>query len=348
MSELLNSFFRTLLFLPQQATEYARSIDVLHYVEMTSMVLLTGGVALTVLYFCRRYPRRAGHRTPRVTARLSYEIPVYGSILTFFLVLWLVGFRQYVDAEAAPSDAMDVYVTGKQWMWKYAYAETGVASVGVLHVPADRPVRLLLTSRDVIHSFFVPDLRVKRDAVPGLYTSLWFQVPQPGRHRVFCAELCGVGHAQMHGEIVVLPPAQFSAWLAAQRAATADTGPDVEGVRDGQPAGLAAQGRVVAARNGCLSCHRADPTDIGVRLLGPSWIGAYGSTIQLLSGETVVADVSYLTRSMMDPAAEIHAGYPPVMPSYRGILQPADVAALVEFIQWLGTPEAEGGLSLER
>jgi cytochrome c oxidase subunit 2 len=231
---------------------------------------------------------------------------------------------------------MKVYVTAKQWMWKFAYPE-GNRSIAVLYVPVNRPVELVMTSRDVIHSFYVPDFRVKQDVVPGRYTTVWFEVPEPGRYPIFCTEYCGTGHSMMRGEVVALAPADFDRWLASQSERQRIAGqsyvpPAVPG--EGAPPemlSLVVLGRNAAAEHGCLRCHTLD----GSRHIGPTWAGLYGSVIPLRDGSVAVADDAFITASMMDPQARIHAGFPPVMPSFQGQIDPADTAAIVELIRSL-------------
>lgn len=326
-----NRIYRTLLFLPEQASTRARMIDSLHYLEITVMVGIAGIVTLVVIWFSWRFRRRSESEVGRrVEAPLRLELTTYAALLGFFLLLWWIGFGQYLDMHRTRTDATQVYVTGKQWMWKFSYP-SGRGSVGRLFVPAGRPVQLLLTSRDVIHSFFVPAFRIKRDAVPGQYTTIWFEAPEPGRHRILCAEMCGTGHPDMLGEVVVLPLAEWERWLRAERtagdgAAGPGAGPD-----------LVQRGREAAARYGCFQCHSVD----GSRLIGPTWKGAYGARVRLQGGETVRVDEAYITESMMDPAAKIVAGFPPAMPSFQGRIPPADTAAIIELIKSLrGEPGA--------
>ena len=213
----MNELLRTLLFLPSQLSQHARDVDGLHYfVVITTMVagfLIFG----TALLFMIRYRRRQeGEATPEVQPGHWHEAIFVGVPLAFFLLWFAIGYPQYVETTQPPPGALDVFVQGKKWMWKFAYPG-GPSSLDVLRVPAGRPVRLLITSRDVIHSFFVPDLRLKQDALPGRYTQTWFQAEQPGRYQVFCAEYCGLSHSGMLAELVVLPAAEFDQWIADQR-----------------------------------------------------------------------------------------------------------------------------------
>src|SRR6266545_537163 len=307
----MNELMRRMLFLPPQASQYARDIDALHYFIIITTILGAAGVFLTAIYFFVRYRRRSDTDvTPFVTPRLLHEALFIGVPLTLFLVWFGIGYPQYLRLSTPPADAMDVFVQGKKWMWKFAYPG-GPNAIDSLRVPANRPVRLLITSRDVIHSFFVPALRIKMDALPGRYTQTWFAADRPGRYEIFCAEYCGLGHSSMLGELVVMPAADFDAWIQQQRSGLAgaqDAAP-MPGERIRPSSSLVEEGRRVA------------------------------------TGKQVVVDEAYLTRSMMDPGAEIVAGYQNVMPTYQGKLTPPEVAAVVEFIKSLRTPAVRTGPS---
>ncbi len=332
----MNDLLRRLLFLPEQGSDYARSVDQLHYfVIITTMLGATAVFAATLVFIVRYRQRRARDTTPRVEPGVIHEVFFVGVPLVLFLTWFAIGFPQYVSLQSPPGDAMDVYVQAKKWMWKFAYPG-GPNATDVLRVPAGRPVRLLITSRDVVHSFYVPGFRLKQDALPGRYTQTWFRASEPGRHQIFCAEYCGVGHSAMLGEVVVLPPDEFDAWLADERRGLARTqdassGPggeavDVRGT-------LQEQGRRLAAEYGCFKCHTVD----GTQHIGPSWLDLYGKTERLEGGRTIRVDEAYITKSMMDPRADIVLGYQPVMPTFQGRVPAPEVAAIVEFIKSLRT-----------
>jgi cytochrome c oxidase subunit II len=217
-------------------------------------------------------------------------------------------------------------------MWKFAYPE-GPNAVNVLRVPANRPVRLLMTSRDVIHSFYVPEFRVKQDVLPGRYSQIWFEATQPGRYQILCAEYCGAGHSLMRGEVIVLKPEEYENWFSAQHRGLVER-------QDGQPTALdfapplgnlVDQGRRIAEEQGCLKCHSID----GTRHIGPTWLDLYNRKERLQDGSSIDVNEAYLTESMMDPLAKIVAGFQPVMPSFQNKLAGPEVAALVEFIKSL-------------
>jgi cytochrome c oxidase subunit 2 len=339
----MNDLIRRLLFLPEQASQHARDVDKLHFFIVSVAMVAAFGVFLTALVFYVKYRRRSeADVTAVVKPRLIHEVLFVGGPLAFFLLWFAMGFPLFVDLQSPPPDAMDVFVQGKKWMWKFAYPG-GPSSLDVLRVPQGRPVRLLITSRDVIHSFFVPALRVKQDALPGRYTQTWFNADRAGSYQIFCAEYCGLGHSAMLGELVVMPADEFDVWIAEQRrglASSQDSAP-VAGEPVRAASSLVEQGRIVAAEQGCLKCHTVD----GSRHIGPTWVDLYLRREKLKDGREVVADEAYLTKSMMDPGADIVAGYQNVMPTFQGKLTPPEAAAIVEYIKSLKTPAVRVGPS---
>jgi cytochrome c oxidase subunit 2 len=208
---------------------------------------------------------------------------------------------------------MEVFVVGKRWMWKIQHM-TGQREINQLHVPVGTPVKLTLTSEDVIHSFFVPAFRVKKDVVPGRYNTTWFQATKPGRYHLFCAEYCGTKHSAMIGEVIVMEPADFQAWLSG-----------------GIPgASLATVGQKLFAELACTTCHKPDSTG-----RGPVLEGVFGNPVKLANGETVIADEGYLRESIATPSAKVVEGYQPVMPSYQGLVSEEGLAQLIAYIQTL-------------
>jgi cytochrome c oxidase subunit II len=361
-SGVLEEFFRTILFLPEQASTVAKDVDHLHYVIITVSMVAATLIFGTAAYFIIRYRRRSEtDATPKVVGTLGWEVLFVGVPLTTFLVWFFIGYHDFIRMQTPPTDAMDVYVVGKQWMWKFTYPE-GPNAIGVLRVPVGRPVRLLLTSQDVIHSFYVPAFRIKQDAIPGAYTQTWFEVTKPGSYRVMCAEYCGLKHSEMWGEVIALSAEDYEAWMQEQRqglVSRRDASPSApESQEPRKPARQAAlydarephgelmyaergslpeRGERLAAEKGCLKCHSVD----GTEHIGPTWVDLYQRRERLTSGETVVADEAYLTESMMRPLAKVVAGFEPVMPSYLGQLEAAEVAALVEYIKTLRSARLE-------
>ncbi|HET9595963.1 MAG TPA: cytochrome c oxidase subunit II [Anaeromyxobacteraceae bacterium] len=329
----MNELMQKMLFLPEEASTWAEQVDKLHFFVITVTMLSAAAVAAVALVLFVRYRRRQeGQVTPHVEPKALHEVLFIGVPLSFFLLWFALGFPLFVKLQAPPKDAMDVFVTGKKWMWKFAYPG-GPSGTDVLRIPAGRPVRLLITSQDVIHSFFIPDFRVKQDAVPGRYTETWIEAKGPGRHQVFCAEYCGIGHSAMLGEVIAMEPSEFDAWLADMRGRSVAMAQDTPDERANPITSLAEQGRRLAGEYGCFKCHTVD----GTRHIGPTWLDLYRKTEKLQDGRSIVADEAYLTESMMDPAAKIVAGYQNVMPTFQGRIPGPEIAAIVEFIKTLRT-----------
>jgi cytochrome c oxidase subunit 2 len=339
----MNEVLRKLLFLPDQASTFARDLDRLHFFVILTTFVMSTAVGLTTIVFFIRYRRRSETQTtPHIEPPTWMEALFVGVPLSFFILWFFLGYREFVRQQTPPADSMDVYVMGKKWMWKFAYPD-GPNAINVLRVPAGRNVRLLMTSRDVIHSFYVPEFRIKQDVLPGRYTQTWFNATTPGRYQILCAEYCGAGHSIMRGEVIVLKPQDFEDWLAFQHRGVVAT-------QDGQPTALdfapalgnmVDQGRRIAAEQGCVKCHSTD----GTRHIGPTWLDLYHRREKLTDGSTVEADEAYLTESMMDPAQKIVEGFQPVMPSFQGKLAGPEVAALVEYIKSLQSDAVRTGPS---
>ncbi len=265
----MNELLRRLLDLPPQASTFAYSVDLLHYFVIATTLLGATFVFGLALYFLWKGRRHApGALTTPVPTSGATELTVIAGLLTIFITFWVVGATQYSAIMTPPPNAMPVYVTAKQWMWKFSYAD-GRSSIDVLTVPVGRPVKLVMTSRDVIHSFYVPAFRMKHDVVPGRYYAAWFQATTPGTFDIRCAEYCGVSHSGMLGQVRVLSADDYRRW---QESAT-----------PGESQDLAAEGLRVAARRGCLGCHTLD----GQPHIGPSFAGLYGSDVALQGGHTV-------------------------------------------------------------
>jgi cytochrome c oxidase subunit 2 len=339
----MSDFANNILFLPERASTFADRVDVLHYFVVGTTMVMSAGVGLAALFMFFRFRRRVANQTTEyVVPDLKTEFLFVSVPLVFFLAWFAIGFRDFVFVTTPPKDAMDVYVMGKQWMWKFAYPE-GPNGVNVLHVPANRPVRLLLTSRDVIHSFFVPSFRIKMDALPGRYTQTWFEATKPGTYQVLCTEYCGLSHSKMLAEVVVMAPEDFENWVKEQRRGRLQDRQDALADTSLVPATarMSEQGQRLAGTQGCLKCHSVD----GSQHIGPTFLGMYDRTEHLQDGQNVRVDEAYITQSMMDPGAHIVAGYQNVMPTYQGKLQGPESAAIVEYIKSLRTPNVREGAS---
>ena len=236
--------------------------------------------------------------------------------LTMVMFTW--GASIYFNESRPPDNALDIYVVGKQWMWKLEHLE-GQREINELHIPVGRAVRLTMTSEDAIHSFFVPAFRTKQDVVPGRYTTTWFKPTKAGKYHLFCAEYCGTNHSRMSGWVYVMEPRDYEAWLSG-------------GASGGS---LAENGQKLFDELACGNCHKPDGSG-----RCPSLTGLFGKTVQLAGGGTVKADEGYIRESILQPQAKIVAGYGPIMPTFQGLVTEEGVMQLIEYIKSLGPPPA--------
>lgn len=299
-------------WLPPAASANAGRVDIL----FVSLLGLCGAMALAVciliIVFCVRYRSSAKVNRDHVPRKFT-ALEVFWTVTPLLLFIGLCAWAayDYLRQNQAPEDAMPVFVVAKQWMWTLEHSN-GRREINQLHLPMGRPVRLLMTSQDVIHSFFVPAFRVKQDLVPGRYTALSFTPVQAGTYDLYCAEYCGTEHSVMRGEVVVMPPAAFAVWLASGTS----------------PGTLAKQGESLFRRHGCSGCHGA-----GSR--APSLAGLLGADVALADGRHVYADENYVRDAILQPRKDIVAGYEPIMPSYAGQLSEQDLLALLEYMRSL-------------
>jgi len=287
------------------------------------LLVVCGMVALLVftclLYFAARYRSRAGVEAEQIEGSTPLELTWSIIPLCVFMVFFFWGAIVYFKQRTPPRDATEVYVVAKQWMWKLEHAE-GQREINELHVPVGRDVKLIMTSQDVIHSFFVPVFRMKQDVLPGRYTVAWFRATKPGTYHLFCAEYCGTQHSGMIGSIIVMEPAQYEAWMS------------------GGPAGpLSATGEKIFAELGCSTCHRTDTQG-----RGPNLQGVFGKPVLLEDGRTVTADENYVRESILDPGAKIVKGFKPVMPTFQGLVSEEQLNALVAYVKSLSSVKQVG------
>jgi cytochrome c oxidase subunit 2 len=310
----------TSAFFPAEASTMAPRVDALMAYVLAIVLVFIVIVGGLILFFAFKYhhPSRADRSRP-VYFNLPLELAwtLIPLLLTLSIFFW--GAELFVAMREPPRDALEVYVVGKQWMWEIQHAE-GRREIDALHVPVGRPVKLLMTSADVIHSFFVPAFRVKQDVLPGRYTTLWFQAATPGRYHLFCSQYCGTAHSAMGGWVTALTPADYQRWLAGGAAG---------GVADA-PSGatMADSGARLFQRLNCAACHRD-----GGGGAGPSLSGVFGRRTALADGGTVLADESYLRESILRPNAKIVKGWPPRMPTYEGRVDEAQLQQLVAYLK---------------
>jgi cytochrome c oxidase subunit II len=305
---------------PEQASTLARSVDHLLYYLLAVSGVVTLIIATLITFFAIRYRRRPGHeRAVQVMGSHRLELAWTITPLAVFMTFYVWGTNIYFRTFTPPADALEVYGIGKQWMWKFQQL-SGQREINQLHVPVGRPVKVLLTSQDVIHSFYVPAFRIKQDALPGRYTEAWFEATRAGTYHLFCAEYCGTLHSGMVGSVVAMEPADFEAWMAGG----ATTSP-------------AQRGQTLFQDLGCNTCHRADAL-----ARAPDLAGLFGRQVRLQGGGTVTADESYLRESILDPAARVVDGYQPIMPVFQGLVSEEGVLDLIAYIKSLGAVPETG------
>ena len=306
---------------PESASTFSWKVDALYFYLSGVTLFFSLLISAVLIFFVIRYRRRTPYEIPRPIAG-SHKLETVWTIIPFIIAMTMFGWgaRVYFTQYKSPADAIEVYVVGKQWMWKLQHA-TGQREINQLHVPVGRKVKLIMTSEDVIHDFFVPAFRTKADVVPGKYTTLWFEATTPGTYHLFCAEYCGMNHSGMTGSVIVMEPREFDNWLSGS---TGTTTP-------------AAAGQQLFQTLGCASCHGAN----GEGGRGPTLAGVFGSETALQSGEKVRVDEAYVRESIINPQAKLVAGFGPIMPTFQGQISEDQLVQLVAFIKSL--PGGGGG-----
>ncbi len=308
------------MMLPPSGSTIAGEVDALFYFLVYASFVLFGIVLFGLVFFSIRYRRRAISEdvtTPDLSHNTKLEIvwSVIPTILVVIVFFW--GFHVYLKMNVVPKDAMEVKVTGQKWFWTFMYPE-GASTVNELVVPVGKPVKLLLSSRDVIHSFFVPDFRIKMDALPNRYTVAWFEATGIGDHNLFCAEFCGDGHSEMIGRVRVVGEREYEEWVQTSALSGEAMPPEQFG-------------EALFSSKACHTCHRID----GQAKTGPPLNGIFGHTAALVGGGTVTVDENYLRESILEPQKSVVAGYQPVMPTYQGIVNDRELDALIAYIKSL-------------
>jgi cytochrome c oxidase subunit 2 len=299
--------------MPPGASNHADGVDNLYLFLWAVSAFFTVLIAALIIYFAIKYRRRREDEVGR-KVHTNYLLEVVWTVVPLIIVtiMFVWAARVLYAQSRPPPDAMDIYVIGKQWMWKIQH-ENGKRELNELHVPLGRAVRLTMASQDVIHSFFIPAFRIKQDVIPGRYVTEWFRATKIGTYHLFCAEYCGNQHSGMIGSVTVMEPSDYEAWLAG----TANDLPPAQA------------GEKLFLNLGCATCH-------GQR--APTMAGLYGSRRALSDGSTVVADDAYLRESILDSTAKIVQGYQPLMPSYRGQISEEQLMQVVAYIRSLAQP----------
>lgn len=299
---------------PEAASSIAHDVDLLYFFILAVCSFFAVLVSALVVYFAVKYRRR---HPDEVGADIhgSIALELLWTVIPFVLamVMFVWGADVFFRIARPPADSMEVFVVGKQWMWKVQHPE-GVREINELHVPVNRNVKITLGSEDVLHDYYIPAFRVKMDAVPGKLTTMWFRATKPGVYQIFCAEYCGTQHSGMIGHVTVLEEHDYEAWLAGGRS----TGTAVE------------NGERLFTDLACVTCHKTDTTG-----RGPVLAGVFGSRVRLMDGREVVADENYLRESIMNPQAKVVLGYQPIMPTFQGTVSEENLMQLIAYIKTL-------------
>lgn len=304
-------------FIPESASTLSDDVDAVYFYISGVTVFFVTLISLVIIFFVIRYRRRNPFEIPRPVEGSTTLETLWSVIpLVIAMTIFVWGAKVYFAQYRPPQHAMEIYVVGKQWMWKFQHT-TGQREINELHVPVGRKVKLIMTTEDVIHDLFFPAFRNKMDVVPGKYTVQWFEATKPGRYHFFCAEYCGMNHSGMRGYIEVMEAADFDNWLSGNANA----------------ASPAAVGHSLYETLGCASCHGANAE--GGR--GPTLLGVFGSDRVLNNNQTARADEGYLRESIINPQAKIVTGFGQIMPSFQGQVTEEQLLSLVAYIKSLST-----------
>lgn len=306
-------------WMPLDASVTTRSVDWIWDFLLWMSAISLAGVVAAMVYFVVKYKAKSRKANEEATSKVDHStsLEITWSVLPLFVLiaLFVWGFKGFVDLRTPPRDAYEIRAQGQKWKWLFTYP--GGVVDDSLHVPLNRPVRIVLNSVDVLHSLWLPNFRTKIDAVPGRYTELWFEATQPGDFPVECAEYCGTSHSNMLSHVIVHPPGGYEKWLEDANKGPAGTPEEV--------------GKVLWDKQGCSTCHTVD----GTAKIGPTWKGLFGKTESFTDGSSTKVDENYIRQSILDPTAKVVAGFAPSMPTYQGKLKDAQIDAIIAYIKSL-------------
>jgi len=306
--------FTNFPFFPQQASEQAAQIDALYFFLVAITAFFTLLIAVLVAVFAIKFHRKHD---------AEVGVPIHGSLalellwtfipLGICMVMFVWGAQVFFHMTRAPKGAMEIHVVGKQWMWKAQHMD-GAREINELHVPIGKPVKLIMGSEDVIHSFSIPSFRVKADVIPGRYNTMWFTASKPGKYHIFCTQYCGTKHSAMIGTVTALEPADYQAWLS---------GGSTSGT-------LAEAGQKLFTDLSCVTCHMENAQG-----RGPVLKGLYGKQVLLANGQTVTMDDAYIRESVLNPQAKVVAGFQPIMPTFQGLVTEEQLLQIIAYVKSL-------------
>lgn len=303
---------------PPAASSIASNVDKLYYF-LTGIALFFSVLIFSIIFvFMVKYRRRSEDEIPEGThTSMALELTwtIIPSLICVVIFVWASSL--YVRNARPPASSTEMFVIGKQWMWHIQHPE-GPREIDELHVPVNVPIKMTMTSQDVIHDFYIPAFRVKKDVLPGRYTSLWFEADKIGTYHLFCAQYCGTNHSQMIGWVYVMSDADYAAWLAGGEKAES----------------MAQQGERLFSQFGCNTCHTGDATGTG-----PSLGGLYGKPEKLQNGQTRVVDETFIRDAILAPSTVHVPGYAAVMPTFAGQVSEEQVLQLIAYVKSLGAQE---------
>ena len=310
---------------PEAASSFATEVDALYLFIVAVSAFFAVAVSIAVVWFAFRYRRK---HADEIGAHIEGSLPLelaWSIIPTLIaMVMFVWGAKLYYEMRRPPAESLQVYAVGKQWMWKFQH-QGGQREINELHVPVGRPVKVLVTSEDVLHDLYFPSFRTKIDAIPGRYMPMWFTATKPGRYHIFCAEYCGTKHSGMIGTVIVMEPTQYQEWLA---------GGGTEGT-------MAERGSKLFNDLACNTCH----LDNG-QGRGPSLKDLVGKAVEMADGSTAVVDEAYLRESILNSQARVVKGFQPLMPTFQGLVSEEGLAALIEHIKSLSPQSASAAPAL--
>jgi cytochrome c oxidase subunit II len=314
--------FTNFPFFPQQASEQAATIDALYFFLLAVTGAFAVLIAVLVVVFAIKFRRKNDQEVGyAIHGSLALELLWTFIPLGITMVMFVWGAQVFFHMTRAPKNAMEIYVVGKQWMWKAQHMD-GAREINELHVPIGRPVKLIMGSEDVIHSFFIPDFRVKADVVPGRYNTMWFTATQPGRFHIFCTQYCGTKHSNMIGWVTAMTPADYQTWLSG-----GSTG-----------GSMSEAGGKLFTDLACVTCHMDNAQG-----RGPVLKGLFGKQVLVNTNQTVTFDDAYIRESILNPQAKVVAGFQPIMPTFQGLVTEEQLLQLIAYVKSLSdAPGAQG------
>lgn len=314
------------LGIPEQAGSLSAQVDHIYIFMLAVSLFFTVLVVALVIIFSIQYRKRDERMPEAIHGNLALELTWTGIplLLTLFMFGW--GTYVYFQQVRIPDNAKEIFVVGKQWMWKIQHGE-GPREMNELHVPINQPIKLTMTSEDVLHSFYIPAFRVKQDTVPGRYTFMWFKAIKPGKYRLFCAEYCGTKHSEMGGWIYAMEPADYQKWLDERIEKPATSAAVPTSIPTETPL---VRGEKLFTELKCITCHSAHSG-----AMGPNLTDLFGKEVSFENGSTVKADETYIRESILNPSEKIVKGYNALMPTYKGQISEEQILALVTYIKSL-------------